>query len=161
MDFTKKFIILIAVFCVICSVAAISAADVNDQVGNYQDIGGYAGSNYYDSNGVSGSQYYQSMEGQVGNQLNDNSNNTISPLIDPDQSHSEQAAGEPINGTNQNSTSNATSNATGHANVTSNNTQNTTNTTSPSNLLATGNPILVLLGVSAIVGGVAALKRRK
>jgi len=39
-------------------------------------------------------------------------------------------------------------------------TPNATNATAPHTMLATGNPILILLGVTAAIGGYAALRRR-
>ena len=78
------------------------------------------------------------------------------PYIDPDYAHHEPAAGEPTNATN------ATGNSTGHAAGHPINTTNTTNnTTATHKMPATGNPVLVLLGASALLGGCAALRRRK
>ena len=102
MDIMKKFLILLAIFCIVGSVAAVSAADMAS------DMGGYAGSQY--------------------------------------------------NATANNMTGNATPAAhTAHA---ANATTNTTNATAPHTMLATGNPILILFGVTAAVGGYAALRRR-
>ena len=130
MDLIKKFFILLAVFCVIGSAAAISAADVSG------DNGGWAGSQYQDdAGGWAGSQYNATE-------------------------HSGWA-GSQYNATAENAANNATHNATnGTAHGAGNSTHNATNATSPHTLLATGNPILLLLGVTAAAGGYAALRRR-
>ena len=46
MDIMKKFLILLAIFCIVGSAAAVSAADVSS------NNDGWAGSNYQDMNGV-------------------------------------------------------------------------------------------------------------
>ena len=51
MDFMKKFLVLLAIFCIIGSAAAVSAEDIGS------DNGGYAGSNYEDMNQASEIQY--------------------------------------------------------------------------------------------------------
>ena len=93
--------------------------------------------------------------GWAGSQYNGNVENGHSgaPEIDPDYAHNE-AAGEPINATG-NSTGNSTGNAT--AQVAQN---QTANTTSAHTMLATGNPILLLLGVTAVLGAGAVLRKR-
>lgn len=97
-------------------------------------------------------------DGWAGSQYNETCvDHEGGPYIDPDYAHHEPAAGEPTNSTG-NST-NATGNSTGHAaGELSNNTTN--KTANPYKLPATGNPVLVLLGVSAILGGCAALRRK-
>ena len=141
MDIMKKFLILLAIFCIVGSVAAVSAADMASDMGGYagsqynvDQVGGYAGSQYdvNQTGGYAGSQYYQNeMGGYAGSQYNATANNM---------------------------TGNATPAAhTAHA---ANATTNTTNATAPHTMLATGNPILILFGVIAAVGGYAALRRR-
>ena len=97
-------------------------------------------------------------DGWAGSQYNETGvDHEGGPYIDPDYAHHEPAAGEPTNSTG-NST-NATGNSTGHAaGELSNNTTN--KTANPYKLPATGNPVLVLLGVSAILCGCAALRRK-
>ena len=137
MNLTKKFFILLAVFCVICSVAVISAADISG------DNGGWVGSQYNatEQGGWAGSQYNATEQGGwAGSQYNATAENALA------------------NATNTTNTTNATN---GTANVTGNSTHNATNSTLPHNLLATGNPILVLLVIAVVAGGIAALRRRK
>lgn len=69
----------------------------------------------------------------------------------------EHAAGEPVN-----ETSNATANATAPvAGNTTNATSNATaNATASQSMLATGNPILILLAVGAVLGGCVALRKK-
>ena len=122
MDIMKKFLVLLAIFCIIGSAAAVSAADVSDDLGNYADTqyqddsyvdsqyqdGGYAGSQYQDDGGWAGSQYNETLE---------------------------NAAGAPVNAT--------------------------ANATASHTMPATGNPILLLFAVGAVLGGAAVIKRRK
>lgn len=149
MDLEKKLLTLLAIFCIIASASVVCAAD--------QD--GYAGINYQNMNGVSGSQYETSLEPGAGLPLEN-------------QTAPEPGAGLPLENQTEhvpvNNTSNATGNTTG--NVTSNVTTNTTNTTpvvanttdnTTTNhaMLATGNPVLLVLGASALLGGYAILRR--
>ena len=152
MDFSKKLLTLLAIFCVIASATAVCAADVNADDGyvgtsydgmngvsesQNQDDGGWAGSQYQDKGDWAGSQY-QDDGGWAGSQYNETlENGTHVP-----------SAGAPTN-TTGNSTTPVEHNTTANATSTSH------------NLLATGNPILVLLVVNAIIGGYAVLRRRK
>jgi hypothetical protein len=150
MDLSKKILTLLVICCVIASATAVCAADVNTGNGynatsdingvsesQYQDNGGWAGSQYQDKGGWAGSQY-QDEGGWAGSQYNETlENGTHVP-----------SAGAP---------NNATSNTTGS--VAQNTTSNATAPT-PHNMLATGNPIVMLLGVTAIIGGYAVLKRK-
>ena len=130
MDFSKKLLTLLAIFCVIASATAVCAADVNAD-------DGYVGTSYDGMNGVSESQN-QDDGGWAGSQYNETlENGTHVP-----------SAGAPTN-TTGNSTTPVEHNTTANATSTSH------------NLLATGNPILVLLVVNAIIGGYAVLRRRK
>lgn len=156
MDISKKLLTLLAIFCVIASAGVVCAEDVgSDGLDTYGvDEGGYAGSQYDldDQGGYAGSQYNETQEGgYAGSQYQDEGgwagsqyNETV-----------ENAAGEPVNETVNATapvTANATSNATGNA---------TANATAPHSMLATGNPILVLLAVGAVLGGAAVITRRK
>ena len=144
MEFKSKLFAILAIFCVICSACAVSAAD------NVSD----------DGNGL----YLDDSE--------DGHNGTIIP---PDFNHNEaaQAAGGdmyddgvPYHGDGTDPTATPTDNVTGAnvtgnaagANVTANG--NSTNTTATHTMPATGNPIILLLGVGAIVGGYAVIRRK-
>ena len=152
MDITKKLLTLLAIFCVIASAGVVCAEDVSqdgyagsnydmDQAGyagsSYDmDQGGYAGSNYdMDQGGYAGSQYAAGeMGGYAGSQYSQTAEN---------------ATGEPVNETvTAPQDVNATGNVTGNA-------------TAPHTMLATGNPILALLAVGAVLGGAAVITRRK
>ena len=140
MDIMKKLLVLLAIFCIIGSVAAVSAAD------GYDDLGGYAGSQYQDG-GYAGSQYDENEQGgYAGSQYQDDGG----------------WAGSQYNETLENATG-APANATANANATAvSPVENATaNATAPHTMLATGNPILVLLAVGAVLGGASVICRRK
>ena len=119
--------------------------DQDDFAGSNYDMdqGGYAGSNYEDG-GYAGSQYAagemggyagsQYAAGEMGGYAGSQYNQTA-----------ENATGEPVNET---VTAPEAANATGNA-------------TSSHTMLATGNPILALLAVGAVLGGAAVITRRK
>lgn len=133
MDISKKLFALLAIFCIIASAGVVCAAD------NVTD-GGWAGSQYQDEGGWAGSQYNETGVDHEGG-----------AYIDPDYAHHEPSAGEPIN--------NTTDNSTGHAaGELSNDTTNQTGNIHK--MPATGNPILVLLGVTGVLGGCAVLRRK-
>ena len=150
MDIMKKLLVLLAIFCIIGSAAAVSAADVYDDLGGYagsqyQD-GGYAGSQYQDG-GYAGSQYDENEQGgYAGSQYQDDGGWAGSQYNET----LENATGAPVN---------ATANATATAVSPVENA--TANATAPHTMLATGNPILVLLAVGAVLGGAAVITRRK
>ena len=139
MNFNKKLLTLLAIFCVIVSAGVACAAD----------HGGFAGSNYEDSNGVSGSQYYVN-EGNV--TLEPGNGLPLENQTNPYANTSNTAVA--ANNTN---TTNATGNAT-HA-VGNETPANSTNATVNHKLLETGNPIIALLAVSSIIGGYAIIRR--
>ena len=151
MDLKTKLLTLCAIFCVIVSAGVVCATDSIDD-------GGYAGINYEDANGVSGSQYYVNegnAAGDAGQQVVDSGNT----------SHiTNQTGNVPLNSTG-NATGNTTGNATNHtvANATNNTAPvvaNTTgNATNLHSMLSTGNPILLVLGASIVLGGYAILRR--
>jgi LPXTG-motif cell wall-anchored protein len=66
-------------------------------------------------------------------------------------------AGSQYNETAENAAANQTAPAAGEPTGTTN---MTANATSSHTMLATGNPILILLGVSAVLGGAAVLRRK-
>ena len=139
MNLTKKLLTLLAIFCVIASATAVCAADDGGYAGSQYEDGGYAGSQYQDDGGWAGSQYNESEEGI-----------TDKPLIDPDYAHMDPAAGAPDDNETANATDvvseDAASDATGSASHT---------------MPATGNPILALLAVGAVLGGAAVIGRKK
>ncbi len=158
MDLSKK-ILAMAIFCVLVSAGAVCTADDFGQLGsnyadddsgyagsNYED-GGYAGSNYQDyddgiaddNSGYAGSNY-QDDGGWAGSQYNETLENATA-----------NAAGEPTNATNATNATQAAGEPT-----------NTTNATvgSVHSMLATGNPILILLAVGAVLGGYVVFKRK-
>ena len=133
MDLSKKIFAVLAILCIVASAGVVCASEDGD--------GAYAGSNYEDHGGWAGSNY-QDNGGWAGSQYNETANS---------QNHT--AAGAPVNSTGHNVTANKTANVT--------NTTNKTNATSPFNMLSTGNPILILIVVIAVVGGIAVYRRNK
>lgn len=152
MDLKTKLLTLLSIFCIIASAGVVCATDsIND--------GGYAGINYQDTNGVSGSQYYVNEENAAG----DGSQNVVEPGNGLPIEN--QTSYVPLNNTG-NATSNSTGNVTNHtvANTTTNNTapvvaNTTSNATNLQSMLSTGNPVLLVLGASALLGGYAILRR--
>nr|WP_295159669.1 hypothetical protein [uncultured Methanobrevibacter sp.] len=155
MNITKKLLTLLAIFCVIASAGAVCAADA-DMDGTYLSA--------VDDMGVGDHPDFDDIDdaydgGWAGSQYNGNVENGHpgAPEIDPDYAHDE-AAGEPTNATG-NATDNATANTT--ANTTAQAVQNqTANATAAHHMLATGNPILLLLGVTTVLGAGAVLRKR-
>lgn len=144
MDLSKKKILaILAIFCVLVSAGAVCAADDFGQLGsNYaDDDSGYAGSNYEDG-GYAGSNYQDYDDGIA----DDNSGYAGSNYQDDDG-----WAGSQYNETLENATANAAGEPT-----------NATNATvgSVHSMLATGNPILILLAVGAVLGGYVVFKRK-
>ena len=151
MVISKKLLTLLAIFCVIASAGAACAADAYgdagyDELGYADDIGEWVGSQYSDDNqtGWAGSQYNDTDQGgYAGSQYNEDDqggyagsqyNETL------ENAAANAAAGEPVSDSvSQNMTANATSSHT---------------------MLETGNPILALLAVGAVLGSCAVLKRK-
>ncbi len=138
MVISKKLLTLLAIFCVIASAGAACAADAYgdagyDELSYTDDIGEWVGSQYSDDNqtGWAGSQYNDTDQGgYAGSQYNETLENAAANA----------AAGEPVSDSvSQNMTANATSSHT---------------------MLETGNPILALLAVGAVLGSCAVLKRK-
>ena len=69
-------------------------------------------------------------------------------------------AGSQYNETLENATANATNTTNDTANTAAPVVANQTNATAPHTMLATGNPILALFAVSAVLGGYTVLKRK-
>lgn len=144
----KKIFAILAIFCVLASAGAVCAtdnfgyaddmggyigSDYSDNVGYAADDSGYAVNNYQDDTG-----YAADDSGYAGSQYNETLENATA-----------NAAGEPTNATN------TTAQAAGEPVNETNATAGTTHT-----MLATGNPILILLAVIAVLGGYAAFKRK-
>ena len=130
MDLSKKIFAILAIFCVLASAGAVYATD---NFGYADDMGGYIGSDYSDNVG-----YAADDSGYAWSQYNETLENATA-----------NAAGEPTNATN------TTAQAAGEPVNETNATAGTTHT-----MLATGNPILILLAVIAVLGGYAAFKRK-
>lgn len=146
MDITKKLLTLLAIFCVIASAGVVCAADA----GNHSN---WVGINHENISGVPESHY-----------MGSNDRSTDTSIINHNVTPVPHAAGEPVenesasNGTvegaigsnsvSQNASANGTGNDTGNA------------TTYPT-MQTTGNPILGLLAVGAILGGATIINRKK
>ena len=152
MELKTRLFAILAIFCVLCSVCAVSAADdagvMSADDGIFMDGShdGHDGAIIPPDNTHDEAGHAAGMDPYLdGSQ--DGHNGTIIP---PDAAHNEQAMMNQTNSTHAagsdvaaNSTGNSTGNATAHG-----------------ILPATGNPILILLGVSAIIGGAVVLKRK-
>ena len=127
----KKILAILAIFCVLVSAGAVCAADDFGQLGsNYADDSGYVGSNYQDYDDG----IADDDSGYAGSNYQDDGGWAGSQYNETLENATAQAAGEPTNATN----------ATG----------------SVHSMLATGNPILILLVVAAVLGGYVVYKRR-
>ncbi len=156
MDISKKLLALLVLFCVIASAGAACAADAYgntgyDELSYTDDIGDWVGSQYSDDNqtGWAGSQYNQDEQGgYAGSQydVDDQGGYAGSQYNET----SEHAAGEPAS-----TTADAPVNETADTAA-----QNmTANATSSHKMLETGNPILALFAVGAVLGAYAVYKR--
>ncbi|WP_405305706.1 hypothetical protein [Methanobrevibacter sp.] len=161
MDISKKLLLtLLAIFCVIASAGAACAADAYgdsgyDELGYADDIGEWVDSPYSDDNqtGWAGSQYNEDEQGgYAGSQYNvDEQGGYAGSQYDVDEQGG--YAGSQYNETLENA-------ATGEP-VSDSVSQNmTANATSSHTMLETGNPILALLAVGAVLGSCAVLKRK-
>ena len=162
MDYLKKFLIILAIFCVIGSAAAVSA----DDIGLHDSTN--AEYKYDDMNVVSGSQYNPDDQGLGQDAAVEHDTSFVpdgNPEVPiPEGNNTGHAAGEPDTQAAQNQTaSNATATDTPAETQASENlnmTNGTGNATSSHGMLATGNPILALLAVGAVLGSVAVIKRK-
>ncbi len=141
MDLSKKLLTLLAIFCVIASAGVVCAEDVGSYAdGDYvDDVDGWAGSQYEDDGGWAGSQY-EDYGGWAGSQYEDDGGWAGSQYNET----AENATGEPVNETVQ-TVDDAPVNE---------------NATAPHVLHATGNPILALMAVGAVLGGACVLRRK-
>lgn len=131
-DYYGSFKKILAILAIFCVLVSAGAVCAADDFGQL-------GSNYADDSGYAGSNY-QDDGGWAGSQYNETLENAIA-----------NAAGEPTNATNA---TNITAQAAGEP-------TNATNATeSVQSMLATGNPILILLVVVAVLGGYVVYKRR-
>lgn len=133
MKLKNKIFAILAIFCIIASACAVSAA--NDTNSTYMD-GMYNGypTEIHDINNATDNTSDLDAEA-----IHD------SMVLPPDYAHSEMNA----------------TNATGHAAGENATATNTTNATQAHTLPSTGNPILVLLAVGAVLGGAGVLRRKK
>ncbi|WP_407377090.1 hypothetical protein [Methanobrevibacter sp.] len=163
MNLSKKLLTLLAIFCVIASAGVACAADNS----------GFTGSNYADDLAVDDVSQYDSGVDDISYNGDDDVSQYDSGVDDirydggyAGSQYQDDGgwAGSQYNETLENQTAanqtadNAT-NAT--APVEANTTANATNATGALHtMLATGNPILVLLAVGAVLGGAAVLRRK-
>ena len=148
MDISKKLLLtLLAIFCVIASAGAVCAADAYsdggyDGLGYSDESGDWAGSQYSDDDqgGYSGSQYNEDEQGGYAGSQYDVDEQGGYAGSQYNETLENAAAGEPVNDTvvADNMTADATSSHT---------------------MLETGNPILALFAVTAIIGGLSFFKR--
>ena len=130
MKLKNKIFAILAIFCLIASACAVSAA--NETNSTYTD-GMYNG--------------YPTETHDINNATDNTSDLDAEAIHDsmvlpPDYAHSEM-------------------NATGHAAGENATATNTTNATQTHTMPATGNPILALLAVGAVLGGAGVLRRKK
>lgn len=131
-DYYGSFKKILAILAIFCVLVSAGAVCAADDFGQL-------GSNYADDSGYAGSNY-QDDGGWAGSQYNETLENATA-----------NAAGEPTNATNA---TNITAQAAGEP-------TNATNATeSVQSMLSTGNPILILLVVVAVLGGYVVYKRR-
>lgn len=149
MELKNTIFAILAIFCVVLSACAVSAGDVADQGTDYLDAShdGHDGAIIPPDNTHDEARHAAGEDPYL-DASEDGHNGTIIP---PDINHNEAA----MNGTN----------ATGHAageNVVGNttNSTNATNATASNVMPATGNPIVLLLGVCALIGGASVLRRK-
>lgn len=165
MNPVKEIIILLTILCVIGSAAAVSAEDIGSE-------DGYAGCNYDDAGLMSESQDVPDDQ-TLGEDAHDGQETGCDAYgnpeyLPPDWNHDEHAAGEPYNETEGNSTdANVTDASSASGDVadnstfseTANGTGNATSS-SPQSMHATGNPILALLAVGAVLGASAVIRKK-
>lgn len=138
MDLNKNIFAILAVFLVLLSVCAVSAADDTGVLST--DDGNVLG-------------------------VDGNTDINVTAVDDGNATGSGNTTVKVLDNATGNSTTNTTGNTTGNitGNATHNATNSTGNATSPMNTLqklATGNPILALLAVTAVLGGYTVMRRK-
>ena len=147
MELRNTIFAILAVFCVVLSACAVSAADEGTGDFNVTD-----GQDTHDSMVLPPDYAHDEDQYQAaGGDVVDGEETHNSMILPPDYAHSENAT---ANATN--TTSDAVGNAAGE-NVTSG---NTTNATASHTMPVTGNPIIALFSVFAVLGGYAVLRRK-
>ena len=143
MELKNTIVAILAIFCVVFSACAVCAAD--DVSGNF--TADEAQTVYDEMILPPDYAHDESATGQAAGGDVDGNETHNSMVLPPDYAHDEAAM---MNATN----------ATGHA--AGENTANATNnaTASAHTMPATGNPILALLAVGAVLGGACVLKRK-
>lgn len=150
MELKTTIFAILAIFCLIASACAVCAADDADGIYTDDMYNGYP-TEIKDIPDIDDAVQDDATGHAAGENTTDEIDSEAvhdSMVLPPDYAHSEM---------NQTNATNAT-NATGHAageNVTN------TNTTTAHTLPATGNPILALFAVGAVLGGASVLRRRK
>ena len=144
MELKNTIFAILAVFCVVLSACAVSAAD--DVTGDFNatDVG-----DIHDDMILPPDYAHDEAQNQAAGGDVDGEETHNSMILPPDYAHDEANA--------TNATTDAVGNAAGE-NATSG---NATNATSSNTMHATGNPILALLAVGAVLGGAAVITRRK
>lgn len=141
MEFKNTIFAILAIFCVVLSACAVSAADNTNPVFDGTEIDGSQTNMTDPADLFPDDATDHNAAGDVdGNETHN------SMILPPDYAHNETAA---MNATN----------ATGHA-AGENVTGNATNATATHTMPATGNPILALLAVGAVLGGACVLRRK-
>ena len=147
MTLKTNILAILAIFCVILSACAVSAADGSADY-NIDD-----GQSVHDDMILPPDYAHSEAAQAAGGDDVDNQSVHDDMILPPDYAHNEEAMA--------NATGNAT-NATGHA-AGENATvpaSNATNATAAHSMPATGNPILILLAGCAVIGGALAYKRK-
>lgn len=148
MDLSKKLLSLLAIFCVIASAGVACAADVGSGDGV---IDGYAGM-----------QYGAAADDAVLEDGITQDDAAGADTLEPGNGLPLENQTGPVGNTTSNAVGNATGNATGNStgHAAGEPTNTTGNATANHSMPATGNPILALFAVTAVLGGYAALRRK-
>lgn len=138
MELRNKLFAILAVFCVLLSACAVSADDNGDfSADEAQAI--------HDGMVLPPDYAHNESQNASGEDLDSEAVHD-SMILPPDYAHNEAAMANATNSTGH-AAGEAVSNSTG-------------NTTAAHSMPATGNPILLLLGVGAVLGGACVLKRK-
>lgn len=154
MILNKNILAIFAIFCVLFSAGAVSATDQIDQISNDNEMYIFPHGDGHDGTMIPPDVAHDEQKHAAGGDYyldgsQDGHNGTIIP---PDANHNEQAMANATNATN----------ATAHA--AGGDVQNATNATASAatqKMLATGNPIIALFAVSAVLGGAYVLTNKR